>query len=161
MRPTDPPLLTWYLSHDQWREEHEALHDRLLELCRMMKWNPANYDYPDWETHHQAVREKFIPFMRDWRNHLSMERKTLYPVTKTAICGGRIGPVSVLEQDERIAGQFYEAYLEAAEGEASPEDALSRLLQVLMIVAEHFRVEEEVVVPAAERLMEEIEYSGS
>ncbi|MBB6671758.1 hemerythrin domain-containing protein [Cohnella nanjingensis] len=161
MRPSNPPLLEWYLSHDQWREEHEALRDRLLELCRMMKWNPANYDYPDWEAHHLAVREKFIPFMRDWLRHLAMERRTVYPVARTAICGGRIGPVSVLEQDERIAGQFYDAYLQAAGRDASPEDALSHLLQVLIIVAEHFRVEEELVMPAAERLMEEIEYSGS
>ncbi|MCD9020686.1 hemerythrin domain-containing protein [Cohnella silvisoli] len=161
MTQQNSPLLELYLTYDQWKEEHDTLHGRLLELCRLMKWNPGNYVYPDWSTHHRKVRESFLPFMRDWQQHLAKERKMIYPIAKSAICGGPMGPVAVLEQDGRIVDQFYEAYLQATEEGASPEDALCRLLQVLMIIAEHFRVEDEIVVPATERLMDEIEYSGS
>jgi hemerythrin-like domain-containing protein len=155
------PLYALYMRYDQWKEEHDALYGRLLELCKLMRWNPGNFDYPFWGTHHRNVHEKFIPFMNDWQAHLAREKEIIYPIAKSAICGGRMGPAAVLEQEDAIAGQFYEAYLAAVKAEESPEDCLSRLLQVLMIIAEHFRVENETVVPAAERLLEEIEYIGS
>jgi hemerythrin-like domain-containing protein len=161
MPHTDPPLLDLYLTYDQWKEEHDALHERLLELCRYMKWNPGNYDYSDWDAHHRKVRDQFIPFMKDWQRHLAKERETVYPVAKSVICGGRMGPVAVLEQDVKIANQFYDGYLDAVRENAPAEDVLQRLLQVLMVIAEHFRVEDETILPLTERLMLEIEYGGS
>ncbi|KIL36103.1 hypothetical protein SD71_08920 [Cohnella kolymensis] len=160
MDNSNSALLDLYLTYDQWKEEHEALYARLLELCRLMKWNPSNYEYPDWDAHHRKVRNSFIPFMLDWQRHLSKERRTIYPIAKSLTCGGRIGPVAALEQDDRIAAQFYEEYQKVTKDGTSPEDALSRLLQVLMIIAEHFRVEDETVVPATDRLMEQLEYSS-
>ncbi|MFB9278610.1 hemerythrin domain-containing protein [Cohnella cellulosilytica] len=155
------PLYDLYMRYDQWKEEHDALYDRLLELCRLMRWNPGNFDYPFWGAHHRGVHEKFVAFMTDWKAHLSKEKQVIYPIAKSAICGGRMGPAAVLEQEDAIACQFYDAYMAAVGSGESPEECLSRLLQVLMIVAEHFRVENETVVPAAERLLEEIEYIGS
>jgi hemerythrin-like domain-containing protein len=161
MQQSNSLLLELYLTYDQWKEEHDALHARLLELCRFMRWNPDNYEYTDWESHHRKVRNLFIPFMQDWRRHLDRERKTIYPVAKNFTCGGGMGPIAVLEQDDQIATQYYEAYIQAEEEGTPPEDALSRLLQVLMVIADHFRVEDESVVPLTEKLMEEIAYSGS
>ncbi len=155
------PLYELYMRYEQWKEGHDALYDRLLELCRLMRWNPGNFDYPFWEIHHRGVHEKFVAFMDDWQKHLSKEKQIIYPFAKTAICGGKIGPAAVLEQEDAISRQFYEAYLTAVAGGESPEDCLSRLLQVLMIITEHFRVENETIVPAAERLMDSIEYIGS
>ncbi|WP_123040372.1 hypothetical protein [Cohnella candidum] len=156
-----PPLLDLVLTYDQWKEEHDSLHRRLLDLCRFMKWNPVRDEMEDWEDHHQEVRKAFIPFMLDWQRHLSREVRTIYPFAKSATCAGRIGPVGVLEQDGTIAAQYYETYLKAVEAGAPAEEALPHLLQVLMIVAEHFRIEDETVVPATEQLMNEIAYSGS
>ncbi|TVY01973.1 hemerythrin domain-containing protein [Cohnella terricola] len=161
MPQSGSPLLDLYLSYDQWKEEHDALHLRLRELCNLMRWNPGNYDQPCWDSHFRKVHGMFVDFMKDWRNHLVKERKVIYPIARTAICGGKMGPSAVLEQEDAIAGQFYEAYLQGVEEGESPENCLSRLLQVLLIIAEHFRMEDETVVPAAERLMDEIEYIGS
>jgi hemerythrin-like domain-containing protein len=155
MERSESPLLGLYLSYDEWKEEHNALHARLLELCRLMKWKPGNREHPDWASQHRKVKEEFIPFMQDWQRHLSRERDTIYPMAKSVICGGKMGPVAVLEQDGRIAEQFYDGYLQAVKEGASSEDTLYRLLQVLMIIAEHFRVEDETVVPAADRLMQD------
>jgi hemerythrin-like domain-containing protein len=155
------PLFELYLRYDQWKEEHDDLHDRLRELCNLMRWNPGNFDYPFWGTHHRNVHDKFVAFMEDWQKHLAQEQEIIYPIARAAICGGRMGPAAVLEQEDAIAKQFYEAYLQAVEKVDSPEDCLSLLLQVLMIIAEHFRVEDETLVPAVERLMDEIEYIGS
>ncbi|RKP52973.1 hemerythrin domain-containing protein [Cohnella endophytica] len=161
MSADQPSLLESYRSYDQWKNEHDDLYVRLLELCRLMKWNPTNYDYSDWETHHRTVRGIFVPFMREWQVHLEKERKALYPIVEAAICGGPIGPASVLEQDGRIVGQFQEQYEKAVGEGVEPEEALRLMLQVLTVVAEHFRLEDENVVPATERFMEQIEYSGS
>lgn len=157
MRQENAPLLELYLTYDQWKEEHDGLHARLTELCRHMRWNPNNYDYSDWDSHHRLVRAAFIPFMEDWQRHVQRERTTIYPFAKPAI---RIGPVSVLEE-ERFVKSFYEDYLRSCEDGAEPEDSLSRLMQVLLIVAEHFRIEDETILPVTEKLMEEIAYSGS
>ncbi|XID94753.1 hemerythrin domain-containing protein [Paenibacillaceae bacterium WGS1546] len=154
-------LLELYMGYDRWKEEHDALQERLRELCNLMRWNPGNFDFPYWGTHHRAVHEKFVAFMADWQSHVAHERRILYPIAKSAICGGRMGPVAVLEQEDLIAEQFFNDYMQAVENEEGPEECLSRLLQVLMIIAEHFRTENETLVPAAERLMEEIEYIGS
>jgi hypothetical protein len=81
-------------------------------------------------------------------------------LAKSAICGGRIGPASVLEQDSSIAIQFYESYLQATADGAASEEALRLLQQVLMIITEHFRVEDENILPITDRLMEEIDYNG-
>lgn len=163
MQQLKSPLLELYLTYDQWKEEHDALHTRMLELCRFMRWNPANYEYNEWESHYRKVQSLFIPFMEDWKRHLEREKQTIYPVIKVFTCGGGIGPIAVLEQDDQIANQYYKAYVKAeAEGEGMPpEEALSNLLQVLMVVANHFRVEDEWIVPLTEQWMEEIEYSGS
>lgn len=154
-------LLELYLTYDQWKEEHDALHERLLELCRFMKWNPTNYEFHDWDDHHRKVSAKFVPFMKDWSAHLAKERQMVYPVADSFLTSGPIGPVAALEQDVNIALYYYDSYKEALEAGASAEDALYRLLQVVIIVAEHFRVEDETILPATERLMEQIEYGGS
>jgi hypothetical protein len=156
-----PPLLDLYFAYDGWKEEHDALHARLLELCRYMRWNPSNYDMADWGAHHRKVRNLFVPFMQDWRRHVQREKQTIYPLAKSAGGGGRMGAVTALEQDDLIAEPYYRAYEKAVADGASPEDALSLLLQVLVIVAEHFRVENEIVVPFTEKLMDEIAYIGS
>jgi hemerythrin-like domain-containing protein len=161
MPHTDPPLLDLYFTYDQWKEEYDALHERLLELCRYMKWNPTNYDYHDWDAHHRMVRDKFIPFMTDWRQHLARERQMIYPVAESVICGGRMGPIAVLEQDVKIADQYFEGYFEAIRDGAPAEDALDRLLQVLIIVAEHFRIEDETILPVTERLMNHERENGT
>ena len=155
------PLLELYLTYDQWKDEHDSLHARLMELCRCVRWNPNNYDFPNWDTHHRLVRAAFIPFMQEWQTHVQRERLTIYPFAESAICGSRMGPVSVLEEEDRIVEQFYEDYLRTSEEGASPEDSLTRLMQILLIVAEHFRVEDETILPITERLMEELAYSGS
>jgi hemerythrin-like domain-containing protein len=160
MEHPESPLLELYLTYDEWKEEHDALQARLLDMCRLMKWNPGNYEHADWEAHHRKVKDYwFIPFMQDWQVHLAKERRTIYPIAKSVICGGKMGPAAVLEQDGRIAEVFYDEYIQAVREGASPEDALDRLLQVLMIIAEHFRVEDEMVVPVTEKLMKEIEYN--
>ncbi|WP_169306716.1 hemerythrin domain-containing protein [Cohnella pontilimi] len=160
MERKDSPLLELYLNYDEWKEEHDALQSRLLELCRLMKWNPGNYEHANWEAHHRKVKDLwFLPFMRDWKRHLAKERNAIYPIAQSAICGGKMGPAAVLEQDGRIAETFFQEYLDAVKSGAPPEEALALLLQVLMIVAEHFRVEDESVVPVTEKLMEEIEYN--
>lgn len=74
MDRTESTLLDLYLTYDQWKEEHEALYARLLELCRLMKWNPSSYEQSDWEVYHCKVRKAFIPFMQDWQRHLNKER---------------------------------------------------------------------------------------
>lgn len=161
MQASESPILELYLMYDQWKEEHDALHARLLDLCKYMRWNPTNYELDDWDQHHRKVKALFEPFMRDWQMHLAREIKTIYPFARSATGAGRMGPVSVLEQDGRIAEQFYREYRKAVDDGKPPEDALYRLLQVLMIVAEHFRVEDEIVVPLTEKWMDEIAYSGS
>jgi hemerythrin-like domain-containing protein len=161
MSLSESPLFDLFLTFDQWKDEHDALHARLLEICRFMKWNPSNYEYNDWDAHHRKVREQFLPFIHDWQDHLAKERAMVYPVAKNAICGGRMGPVAVLEQDVRIAAQFFESYQEAVTEGVPVEDALCRLLQVLMVIVEHFRLENETVLPAAERMLDEIDYYGS
>lgn len=161
MTHSGSPLLDLYLSYDQWKDEHDALRDKLKQLCVKMRWNPGNFDYPYWGTHLRQVHDDFMPFMAEWRTHLATERKIVYPIAKNAGCGGRMGQATVLEQEDRIAMQFYESYLESlANGEPAAE-SLSRLLQVLFIISERFRVEDETIVPAAERLMDEIEYIRS
>jgi len=163
MAVQQPESKLWQMviAYDQWKEEHAQLYERLLELCRFMRWNPGNYEYHDWSAHHQLVREKFLPFMAAWQRHLLIEQSMIYPLTRSKLGGGRIGTAGVLEEDSRIASQYYDAYVKAVEDGVSPEEALSHLLQVLIIVAEHFRIEDETLVPAAEQLMDEIEYSGS
>jgi len=161
MRSSEMPLLEFYRTYDQWKEEHDDLHARLIELCRFLTEKPAPDEHTDWDARHRLVRDTFLPFMEDWLRHLSRERATIYPFAQRATCGGAIGPIPVLEQDQRIVDQFYESYLIAAYRGESAEELLSRLLQVLMVIAEHFRVEDETVLPATEKLMDEIEYSGS
>lgn len=161
MTHSGSPLLDLYLSYDQWKEEHDALRDKLNKLCVKMRWNPGNFDYPYWGTHLRQVHEDFMPFMEEWQTHLDKERTIVYPIAKYSGKGGRMGQVSVLEQDDRIALQFYESYLLSLESGEPAEESLTRLLQTLIIISEHFRVEDETIVPAAERLMEEIEYIGS
>jgi len=153
-----PPLVDLYLGYDQWKEQRDELRRRLQELCKLMRWNPGNFDYPYWGSHHRTVHDKFIAFMVDWQENLERNRRVLYPIAKTALCGGRMIPAAALEQEDAIAGHFYEAYLQAVNDGESPEDCLSRLHQVLLIISEHFRTEDETLVPAAERLMDEIEY---
>lgn len=157
---TNFPLLDLYLSYDQWKEEHQALSIRLRELCMLVSWHPGNYDFTAWDDHHREVRKLFITFMQDWQKHLYCEQQTIFPLARSAICGGAIGPVAVLEQDGSIAIQFYESYLQATADGAASEEALRLLQQVLMIINEHFRVEDENIVPVTDRLMEEIDYSG-
>lgn len=160
MERTNSPLLDLYLTYDQWKEEHQALSVRLKELCMLVNWHPGNYHYIGWDSHHREVRELFLTFMQDWQQHLNGEQQTIFPLAKSAICGGRIGPVAVLEQDGCIALQFYESYLQATADGAAAEDALHLLQQVLMIITEHFRVEDETIIPVTDRLMEEIDYNG-
>lgn len=161
MQRPESNLWELYVTYDEWKEEHDSLHERLLDLCRLMKWNPHNYDQPDWTAHHLEARRLLVPFMHAWRRHLDRERGTIFPIARTLVPGGSMGPIGVLEHDSRIADQYYDAYLRAVEEGASPEESLSHLLQVLMIVHEHFRIEEDTIIPATEQLMREIEYSGS
>ena len=161
MQRPESNLWELYVTYDEWKEEHDALQDPLLHLCRLMKWNPSNYDQQDWTAHHQEARRLLVPFMKAWQRHLDRERGTIFPFARTLVPGGRMGPIGVLEHDSRIADQYYDAYLRVVEEGASPEESLSHLLQVLMIVHEHFRIEEDTIIPATEQLMREIEYSGS
>ena len=161
MRKNENRLLGLYHHYAQWKEEHRALYARLLELRRLTRWNPSNYDHSDWESHHLMAREAFIPFMMDWQRHLDHEQQKVYPLVMSISTDGGMNPIRVLVQDGRIAEQFFESYMKAVREGASAEEALAHLAQVLSIVAEHFRIEEETIVPAAEQLMNDLEYSGS
>lgn len=152
-----PPLLELYNSYDQWKDEHDALKANLLELCRLLTWNPTNFDYADWDGFHRQIRSQFVTFFKDWELHQERERRMIHPVAKPC-AGGQWLPVAVLEKERRLAEQFFLAYLEKAGTTA--EEALISMQQVLMLLTEHFRVEEESVIPATEKLLEQIEYSA-
>ncbi|WP_276358003.1 hemerythrin domain-containing protein [Cohnella caldifontis] len=161
MRTTELSVLEMYLSYDQWKEEHDALQERLLELCRYMRRHPDRDDPVDAEIELRSAMQRFEPFMRDWLTHLQRERDTVYPFAKSLTGGGSIGPISVLEQDGRIAERFYREYRQSLEVGERAGEVLSRMLQVLVIAAEHFRIENEVVLPATEKWMDEVAYSGA
>lgn len=167
-RPTAadvPPLLECYRTFDQIKEEHDALKKRLRELSQTIKWNPAGFEYVNCAATLRQTEETFRQFMDDLNRYLAREERVLFPVAMP-YTGGAMGPVKVLEQDYILARQFYETFLEkneryAATGDPKDaEEAISCLLQVLMIVSEHFRVEEDAVFPTAESLMEDIEYGS-
>lgn len=161
MQSLEPKVLKLVNTFDRWKEEHELLHERLLELCRYMRWNPGNYEYHDWSAHHRLVREKFLPFMEAWQRHLHTERMTIYPLARSIPPERLVGIVDGPEQHCRFVARAYESYANAVAEGASPEEALSLLLEVLVLVADRFRVEEEKLLPAAEQLLVEIEYNGS
>jgi len=158
---TRPPLVNLYLGYDQWKERHDELRGKLGELQALMRWNPGNFDYPFWGAHHRAVHGPFVAFMADWTKLAEQNRSVIYPIARTALGGGKMGLAAALEQEEAIVNQFYESYLRAVNEGEPPEDCLSRLLQVLLILSERLRTEEETVVPTAERLLDEIEYGRS
>ncbi|MFC5406144.1 hypothetical protein [Cohnella soli] len=155
------PLLELYLTYDQWKEKHDSLYARLMELCRCMRWNPSNYECANWESHHRLVRATFIPFMEEWKKYVQQEKLTIYPFAKASIRGDESSPVTPLEEDDRLVTLFYEHYVRAYEEGATPEDSLARVMQVLLIVTEHFRIEDETILPITEKLMEDLAYSGS
>lgn len=154
-------LLDFYGGYDRWKEEHDSLQERLLDLCRYMRANPDRSRPNGWSEVHNEVRDLFLAFMKDWRRYVRLEKKIIYPVAALAGGSGEGITLSVLMQDDKLVADFFEAYLAACREGVSDEEALSRLFQSLMIIAEHFRIEDESVLPRTERIMDEIAYNGS
>lgn len=158
-------LLECLNTFDQVKEEHAALKTRLNDLLQMIQWDSNGSAYVECKATLDLAKDKFVAFMEDLERYLAREERTLFPVARPHT-GGAMGPVNVLVQDHVLAREFYEAFLDkndryAATGEyKDAEEALSYLMQMLMIVSEHFRVEEDVVFPTTERLMEDIEHNG-
>ncbi|MFD1953445.1 hemerythrin domain-containing protein [Paenibacillus thailandensis] len=158
---TKTTLLDFYDSYDQWKEEREALQERLRGLCRYMRLKPDRDKPNAWSELHLELREQFLAFMKDWQRYIRLERSVIYPVAARQGGTGQNGAASVLKEDDRLAAEFYEAYLSGCREGATDEEALDRMFQSLMIIAEHLRIEDETVVPQTERLMDEIAYNGS
>ncbi|WEK54875.1 MAG: hypothetical protein P0Y55_01995 [Candidatus Cohnella colombiensis] len=159
-----PPLLELYNGYDRWKDEYLSLRIRHRELCRLLKWNPNNFDYPDWDGFHSSIQQRFLDFFRDWEQHQQQEQRFIYPIAKSST-GGTSLPVSVLEQESGLTQQFYEAYKEKAgllesNSNLLAEEALISMLQVLLLLSEHFRVEDEFVIPIIETLLEQLEYNS-
>lgn len=159
-----PPLLELYYSYDQWTEERAVLQERHRELSQLLKWNPNNFDYPDWEGFHRQIQQQFVDFFRDWDRHQECEQRMIVPIAHSC-AGGYWLPVQLLEKESLLARQFYQNYEEnaglAGSGPKQPaEQSLIMMLQVLMLLSEHFRTEEETVIPAIESLLEQVDYSA-
>jgi len=158
-------LLECVNTFEQVKEQHAALKARLDDLLQTIEWDPNGSAYVECSAALDLAKDKFIAFMEDVERYLAREERSLFPVARPQT-GGAMGPVNVLVQDHVLAKEFFGEFLEKNRryeltGEyKDAEEALTYLMQLLMIVSEHLRVEEDVLFPTTERLMEDIEHNG-
>ncbi|MFC5700309.1 hemerythrin domain-containing protein [Cohnella faecalis] len=156
MPHSNPPMLELYREYDQWKAEHEELQVEVRLLCAYVQRKRSSFDYERWERQHEELDERFRAFMSNWHRLLNKERRAIYPIAKP-LTGGRAGPIAVLEQDGQIADLYYAEYVKLSAEGALTDETLTCLHQCLLIVSEHFRIENEVLLPVTEMLMDHIE----
>ncbi|MDF2651912.1 MAG: hypothetical protein K0Q73_7717 [Paenibacillus sp.] len=151
--------------YELWIEDHNKWKEKVHGFDTKLKNNPIDFQSDDWSDALRGLKQESLVLMKELDRYLEEEERSIFPAAKLYTCG-KIGPVSALEQDHLLAKHFYEMFLEQASSAAAyldrgaAEDALSCLKQVLMIVSEHFRIEEQTVFPSKERIMAELLSSG-
>lgn len=140
------PRYDWRESVQSLKEEHETLLKELQALHRMAK-KVGELPVIDTVTL-QQLRAKAFAFQTELDLHAKWEEETLFPMI-TAFNGEALDQFTLIEQEHLLAEQFVQAFVDAVERapvrKYEAREMASYLNQALLVLQEHFRMEEIMV----------------
>lgn len=147
---------------EQLREEHAVLKEKMAGFYGIAKTVGRDPAVTDWGGTLRSLRVQIEAFMGEMELHSAWEDHILFPMVQE-YTGKDMGPVAVMEHEHELAKQNVQRFLDiigglpASVGSEEAKEAASYLLQVYVILMDHFKKEEEVLFPLAEQMLTDIE----
>lgn len=147
---------------EQLREEHLELKKKMAGFYDVAKTAGRDETVADWSGTLRELRLNIEAFMADMDSHSLWEDQVLFPMVQE-YTGKDMGPVAVMEHEHELAKMNVQRFLDQTEslpetvGAEEAKEAASYLLQVYVILNDHFKKEEEVLFPLAEQMLTDIE----
>lgn len=141
--------------------EHEQLKEKLNKLYLRSRAVGANHRIHNWYAALTSLRKEVDQFVEDLEAHAEWEERQIFPL----VClhtGRSIGIFHIVEQEHEIAQLYLDDFLAEMDlvqknyiGTVQAHDLASYLLQAYYILNEHFRKEEELVMPFIDKILED------
>lgn len=144
---------------------HQQLTGELSILYRMARAFVAVEAQEIVPVGFEQLRNRAMDFLTNLDRHFEWEKKELLPMLG-GYAGQEEGPtlkptIWAVAQDYSLAKQYLDEFLkvciQSQEG-FNQEEAISCLLQGCLALFEHFRLEQEVVLPLADQMLTDIDY---
>jgi len=148
------PLYQMNESIQRLQEEHVLLKDALNELYAIAKSIGKTEEPITWVSTLRTLREKTAAYLAELDEHARWEDEELFPMVQTYF-GEEMEQFNFMEQDHELAEQYIQAFLEASERAPvrryEATEMASYLMQAHTVLANHFRMEEEIIIALWER----------
>lgn len=147
---------------EQLTVEHEQLKKQLQTLYIRARAVGANHRVHNWHAALTSLRKEVDRFLKSLDEHSEWEEEIIFPL----VClhsGKSISIFYVIEQEHEIAKQYIEDFLAEMDivqdhiGSVQAHELAACLLQALYILNEHFRKEEELIIPFTEKMLVDME----
>lgn len=155
-------LLVFSRTFEPMVEEHAALKRRLRRLQREVRAGAAIADPIE---RLRLTSEEFVDFMHDLASYAAWEEHAIFPVVLPNATHGP-SAVTVLEHNAELSAHYFRTFLDITRSRAATEreehaaEALSNMALTLQHIGKYFKLEEELVFPVSERLLDTLAYNA-
>ncbi|TLS52599.1 hypothetical protein FE782_08155 [Paenibacillus antri] len=160
--PTRYSLLVFSRTFEPMVEEHDALKKRMRRLQHEVRADAAIADPIQLL---RRTKDEFVDFMQDLASYAAWEEHAIFPVVLPNATHGP-STVTVLEHNVEISAHYFRTFLDMTRNEAAMEreahaaEALSNMALTLQHIGKYFKLEEQLVFPVSERLMDTLAYNA-
>lgn len=149
-------------------------HSKLLQMVGEMEETAYRSDrMPDVLTvafEMRRVKQQLISFMQELEDHTAWEADELMPLIDNYLQGKQKPvPTDSLwggEKDRELATAYFEAFLQRLDEFGTPPhagmvaEAVDCFIQGCILLKEHFRIEEQSVIPFVEQILKDSEFQA-
>ncbi|NEW08299.1 hypothetical protein GK047_20055 [Paenibacillus sp. SYP-B3998] len=152
---------------ERWKEEHLQMRNQLKEIRVMAASMYSLEDCSIGMCKLIELQDRMLSLIEDLELHSEWEEMELFPLLQTylhpttALSISR--SVTVLEQDHDLAKRVVQSYVDGVNSMRVPIDLeflhlmTSELVTACLILLKHFTLEEELVYPLADRILENLD----
>ncbi|MFB6365455.1 hemerythrin domain-containing protein [Paenibacillus elgii] len=151
---------------DRLKEEHDALKIRLSAVQAKAQSVGKMKTVPEAMALLQQLREEITDFRTELDRHATWEERELFPLLCNYFnkySGPSMMPSFwVMEKDHELAETFIDSFIESVDRLSLPtreaiRETSSHLIQACLILNEHLNLEEDIVYPMAEQILDDID----
>jgi iron-sulfur cluster repair protein YtfE (RIC family) len=151
---------------ERWKEEHLKMRNQLKEIRKMAASLYSLEDCSIGMCKLIEMQDQILSLVEELEQHADWEEQELFPVLHTYLhpttALSITRSLTVLEQDHDLAKKVVQSYVDGVNGMKVPIDLefmqlmISELVTACLILLKHITLEEELVYPLADLILENL-----